>query len=104
MKESKNIIDLGVITLKFLINFLNDLINSILNNSNQPSNVFISSQKEISNSANRKAKSDICKTQVVILSKSKEKEREKQLAISTCNIFKRIEEDNELIYKEVKLS
>ncbi|MGL5641457.1 MAG: hypothetical protein ACRDDM_04260, partial [Paraclostridium sp.] len=101
LKKSKNIIDLGIVTLKFLINFLNDLINSILNNSNQSSNVFISSQKEISNSTNRKAKSDICKTQVIILSKSKEKEREKQLAISTCNTFKRIEDDNELIHKEI---
>lgn len=103
LKKSKNIIDLGIVTLKFLINFLNDLINSILNNSNQSSNVFISSQKEISNSTNRKAKSDICKTQVIILSKSKEKEREKQLAISTCNTFKRIEDDNELIHKEINI-
>lgn len=101
LKKSKNIIDLGIITVKFLINFLNDLINSILNNSKQSSNVFISSEKEISNSTNRKAKSDICKTQVVVLSKSKEIEREKQLAISTCNTFKRIEDDNELIYKQV---
>ena len=101
LKKSKNIIDLGIITLKFLINFLNDLINSILSNSNEVSNVFISSQKEISNSTNRKAKSDICKTQVVILSKSNEKEREKQLAVSTCNTFKRIDDDNELVYKEI---
>ncbi|WP_195938783.1 hypothetical protein [Romboutsia sp. 1001713B170131_170501_G6] len=102
LKKSKNIVDLGIITLKFLIQFLDDFIGAILSNNKTTQQLFISTNKEPSPSTIRKSKSDICKTQVVILSKSKEKEREKQLAISTCNTFKAISDDNELIGTEIK--
>ena len=104
LKKSKNIIDLGVITLKFLFSFLDDLINSILSNDKNHSNMLLPLNKEISPSTKRKAKSDICKTQMLILANSKDKDKEKQLAIATCNTFKTIgeNEDNELVYKEVK--
>lgn len=101
LKKSKNVIDLGIITIKFLINFLDYLLNSILNNKQINPNAFISTTKEISNSTKRKANKDICKTQILIMSKSQEKDREKQLAISTCNTFKSISDDNELVYKEI---
>ncbi|MDB8804995.1 hypothetical protein [Romboutsia sp. 1001216sp1] len=102
LKKSKNIVDLGIITLKFLIQFLDDFIGAILSNNKTTQQLFIYTNKEPSPSTIRKAKSDICKTQVVILSKSKEKEREKQLAISTCNTFKSITDDNELVGNEIK--
>ena len=104
LKKSKNIIDLGVITLKFLFSFLDDLINSILSNDKNHSNMLLPLNKEISPSTKRKAKSDICKTQMLVLANSKDKDKEKQLAIATCNTFKTIgeNEDNELVYKEVK--
>ncbi|WP_250673808.1 hypothetical protein LZ906_006850 [Paraclostridium ghonii] len=101
LKKAKNIIDLGIVTVKFLINFLDDLVNSMLNKSKKTGNLFISTEKEISASTKRKSKIDICKTQVIVLSKSTEKEREKQLGIATCNTFKSIDDDNELVYKEV---
>ncbi|CEQ26746.1 hypothetical protein [Paraclostridium sordellii] len=101
LKKSKNIIDLGVVTVKFLINFIDDLISSILNDSKKSDNVFISAEKDLSNSTKRKAKSDICKTQVVVLSKSEEKERENQLGVAACNTFKSINDDNELVYKQI---
>lgn len=101
LKKSKNIIDLGIITIKYLINFIDELINSLLNNSKQCSNAFISTTKEVSNSTKRKGNKEICKTQIVVLSKSNEKEKEKQLAIATCNTFKSISDDNELIYKKI---
>ncbi|QYE96652.1 hypothetical protein [Paraclostridium sordellii] len=101
LKKSKNIIDLGIVTVKFLINFIDDLISSILNDSKKSENVFISTEKDLSNSTKRKAKSDICKTQVVVLSKSEEKERENQLGVATCNTFKSINDDNELVYKQI---
>ncbi|MCR1848245.1 hypothetical protein NSA42_03045 [Paeniclostridium sordellii] len=101
LKKSKNIIDLGVVTVKFLINFIDDLISSILNDSKKSDDVFISAEKDLSNSTKRKAKSDICKTQVVVLSKSEEKERENQLGVAACNTFKSINDDNELVYKQI---
>ena len=101
LKKSKNIIDLGIISAKFLISFLDDLVNSILNPQKKSNQLFISTNKDESPSTNRKAKSDICKTQVIILSKSSEKEREKQLSISACNSFDVIAGDNSLERKKI---
>ena len=101
LKKNKNIIDLGIITLKFLITFLDDLINSILSTSKINNQLFISTNKIESPSTIRKAKNNICKSQVVILSKSDKKEREKQLSLSACNSFDEISEDNKLVGKKI---
>lgn len=101
LKNSKNVIDLGIITVKFLITFLDDLVNSILNPSKKSNQLFISTNKDESPSTLKKAKSDICKTQLIILSKSTEKEREKQLSISACNSFDVIAGDNSLERKKI---
>ncbi|MFR6246247.1 MAG: hypothetical protein ACLUL3_07505 [Romboutsia timonensis] len=101
LKKSKNIIDLGIITLKFLITFLDDLVNSILSTSKNNHQLFISTNKIESPSTIRKAKNNICKSQVIILSKSDKKEREKQLSLSACNSFDEISEDNKLVGKKI---
>ena len=101
LKKSKNVIDLGIITLKFLITFLDDLVNSILNTSKINHQLFISTNKIESPSTIRKAKNNICKSQVIILSKSDKKEREKQLSLSACNSFDEISEDNKLVGKKI---
>lgn len=102
LKKSKNIIDLGIITAKFLITFLDDLVNSILNSSKTSRQLFISSNKEPSPSTNKKSNNDICKTQIIVCAKSDKKEREKQLSIATCNSFDEISEDNKLVAKKIK--
>lgn len=102
MKKYKNIADLGIISIKFLIGIINDLINSILSNDKKVLDVFIGSTKEISPSTNKKAKNDICKSQVVILSKSNDKSKEKELNVATYNTFNSIDGDNRLISKELK--
>lgn len=101
LKKSKNVIDLGIITLKFLISFLDDLVNSILSTSKINHQLFISTNKIESPSTIRKAKNNICKSQVIILSKSDKKEREKQLSLSACNSFDEISEDNKLVGKKI---
>lgn len=101
LKKSKNVIDLGIITLKFLITFLDDLVNSILNTSKVNHQLFISTNKIESPSTIRKARNNICKSQVIILSKSDKKEREKQLSLSACNSFDEISEDNKLVGKKI---
>lgn len=101
LKKSKNVIDLGIITLKFLITFLDDLVNSILSPSKNNRQLFISTNKIESPSTIRKAKNNICKSQVIILSKSDKKEREKQLSLSACNSFDEISEDNKLVGKKI---
>lgn len=102
LKKSKNIIDLGVITLKFLVDFINGLLNSFLNTSTNNSNIVNPVEKTTSTSTNRKAKSDIVKTQAVIIAKSDNKDRENQLCTTLYNTFTSINGDNELEMQELK--
>lgn len=102
MKKTKNIIDLGIITLKFLIDFVNGLIDAFFNTTKNDSSTFISIEKSTSNSTSRKLKNDIIKTQAVIIAKSKEKDRESQLCTTLYNTFSSINGDNEFEMKEIK--
>lgn len=102
LKKSKNIVDLGVISLKFLVDFINGLLNAFLSAPKNSHNIINHIEKSTSSSTQRKAKSDIIKTQAIICAKSDEKEREKQLCTTTFNTFSNINGDNELEMEEVK--
>lgn len=102
LKQSKNIVDLGVIALKFLIDFINGLLNAFLSASNNTANTFIPVEKVTSISTSRKCKNDIIKTQALIVAKSSNKDREDQLCTATFNTFSSVAGDNELEMKEVK--
>lgn len=102
LKKTKNIVDLGVISLKFLVDFINGLLNAFLNTSKNTHNIINPIEKTASSSTQRKAKSDIIKTQAIICAKSNEKEREKQLCTTTFNTFSSVSDDNELEMEEVK--
>lgn len=102
LKKSKNIVDLGVISLKFLVDFINGLLNAFLSVPKNSHNIINPVEKTTSSSTQRKAKSDIIKTQAIICAKSDEKEREKQLCTTTFNTFTSLNGDNELEMEEVK--
>jgi len=102
LKKSKNIVDLGVISLKFLIDFINGLLNAFFSTSKTSHNMIDPIEKPTSSSTQRKAKSDIIKTQAIICAKSCDKYREKQLCTTTFNTFSSINGDNELEMEEVK--
>ena len=102
LKKSKNIVDLGVISLKFLVDFINGLLNAFLSEPKNSHNIINPVEKTTSSSTQRKAKSDIIKTQAIICAKSDEKEREKQLCTTTFNTFTSLNGDNELEMEEVK--
>ena len=102
LKKSKNLVDLGVISLKFLIDFINGLLNAFFSTSQTNTNMINPVEKATSNSTTRKAKNDIIKTQAIICAKSDDKEREKQLCTTTFNTFSSIAGDNELEMKEIK--
>ena len=102
LKKSKNIVDLGVISLKFLVDFINGLLNAFLSAPKNSNNIINPVEKTTSSSTQRKAKSDIIKTQAIICAKSDEKEREKQLCTTTFNTFTSLNGDNELEMEEVK--
>lgn len=102
LKKTKNIVDLGVISLKFLVDFINGLLNAFLSAPKNSHNIINPVEKTTSSSTQRKAKSDIIKTQAIICTKSDEKEREKQLCTTTFNTFTSLNGDNELEMEEVK--
>ncbi len=102
LKKSKNIVDLGVISLKFLIDFINGLLNAFLSTSKTSTNVINPIEKSTSSSTQRKAKSDIVKTQAIICAKSSNKDRETQLCTTTFNTFSSVAGDNELEMEEIK--
>ena len=102
LKKSKNIVDLGVISLKFLVEFINGLLNAFLSTPKNSHNIINPVEKPTSSSTQRKAKSDIIKTQAIICAKSDENEREKQLCTTIFNTFTSLNGDNELEMEEVK--
>lgn len=101
LKKSKNIKDYSVFLLKNLIDFINDLLNCILNTSNDNRLVLNHIQHEISNSTKRKGEKAICKNQTIIIAKSSKKEREIELSKTLANTFKSISDNNELIVTEI---
>lgn len=100
-KKTKNAFDIGAELLKFLIGYTEDFLSSVQAQKKTKRELFITAKKDISNSTKRKNHNDICKTQVVVLTQSIDPKREKDLAISTCNSFKTISDDNEFRYKVI---
>ena len=101
LKKSKNIKDYSVFLLKNLIDFINDLLNCILNTNKNNSLMVNHLQHEISPSTKRKGEKAICKNQTIIMAKSSEKEREIELSKILANTFKSISDNNELIITEI---
>lgn len=103
LKKNKNAIDLLIMALKFVIGFVDDFLGSFqtkLKDNNSTKAIGI--RRSISPSTERKYNKDICKTQIIVISKAEDKQREKVLANSMCNSFKSISDDNELVPKEIK--
>ena len=101
LKKSKNIKDLSVIALKNFISLINDLLNCLLNTSQNSQLIINPLQYEISPSTKRKGEKAIAQSQAIILAKSNEKSREKELGTTLANSFKVINDNNELIINEV---
>lgn len=102
LKKVKTFKDLGLVSLKFAIDFINGLLNSILRGGNYKNNDIVSIQKSTSNSTARKSKSDIIQMQGIICAKSSNKERENQLCTAIGNSFNTLNGDNEFVIKECK--
>ncbi|MFR9069947.1 MAG: hypothetical protein ACLVIU_06260, partial [Paraclostridium sp.] len=103
LKKTKDIADIGIGALKFIISYFEDFIGSIQSNKQvKKKELFLNVNKIPSSSTKRKASRNICKSQTLVISKSKNKKKEKEIGISMCNSFKSISDDNEFRYKEVK--
>ena len=103
LKKSKNIIDIAVLSIRFLIGFIDDFISDMQTNLDKKSNkTIVGIKRDPSQATMKKSNREIIKTQIVITSKAENKDREKTLLNSVSNSFKSISNDNELIHKEIK--
>lgn len=100
LKKSKNIGDILILSIRFLIGFIDDFISSMqmsLGNKR-----VIGVKKTPSAATIKKGTRDIIKTKIIISSQSTNKSREQVLLNRVSNSFKSISNDNELILKEIK--
>lgn len=102
LKKSKNLLDYSKITLKFLMDLINTLLNCLLSVGQNNQLILYPLGKETSPSTQRKLQKEILKNQTLILAHSEEKSRENQLCQSIYNSFSKINGDNELIYTKIK--
>lgn len=102
LKKSKNLLDYSKITLKFLMDLINALLNCLLNVGQNNQLILYPFEKETSPSTQRKLQKEMLKNQTLILAYSDEKSRENQLCQSIYNSFSKIDGDNELIYTKIK--
>ncbi len=100
LKKSKNIGDILILSIRFLIGFIDDFISSMQNSLNNKKVIGI--KREPTPATVKKGTKDIIKTQIIINSQSTSKSREQTLLNSMSNSYKAISNDNELISKEIK--
>ena len=101
LKKSKNIGDILILSIRFLIGFIDDFISSMQKNLNSSTKV-VGIKREPTPATIKKASKDIIKTQIIISSQSTSRSREQTLLNSVSNSYKSISNDNELIPKEIK--
>ena len=101
LKKSKNIGDILILSIRFLIGFIDDFISSMQKNLDSSRKV-IGIKREPTPATIKKASKDIIKTQIIISSQSNSRSREQTLLNSMSNSYKAISNDNELIPKEIK--
>ena len=101
LKKNKKFEDYLIIAIKNIIIFIDDVISGLLRADKKNNDIFTFIRKETSSSTNRKGKSDICKTQAIIISKAENKEREKEIITTMANTYKSIEDDNKLVITKV---
>lgn len=100
LKKSKNIGDILILSIRFLIGFIDDFISSMQNSLNNKKVIGI--KREPTSATVKKGTKDIIKTQIIINSQSTSKSREQTLLNSIGNSYRSISNDNELIPKEIK--
>ena len=101
LKKSKNIGDILILSIRFLIGFIDDFISSMQKNLDSSRKV-VGIKRDPTPATIKKATKDIIKTQIIISSQSTSRSREQTLLNSMSNSYRSISNDNELIPKEIK--
>ena len=103
-KNKKNIIYILKVAANFLFNTIDGLIGQIQSDLKQPiqNNMIFSQGRELSKATIKKENSTLCRSQIVVLSESDYKQNQEINARATAEAFSIIDEDNSLIYNEIK--
>lgn len=107
LKKQKTNKDYAIMITKFLIDFINDLLNSLLTQNKASTKVINPITYEPSPSTKRKSKNDICQSQIILFTKTNkkhDKNREKELGKMLSNTFEEINDDNKLVVNEITKS
>lgn len=112
-KEKKNFQYLGLSVMKLVIGLLDSFfitVGDILGANMKKNNVglvealatALQENKSLSSSTYKKKDSNVLDTQIVVLSDSLDQTRKNNNIISVCHSFKTIDEDNELVERQVR--
>lgn len=96
---SNAISNLIIKILSYSIDFINSTLNFLFDVKQVNKQINFN---KLSNNTNKKATSDICKTQIILSSKAKTTNREKSIIDTISNSYSVIEDDNKFICKKIK--
>lgn len=103
-KNKKNILYILKVAFNFLVNTIDDMIEQTQHDLKQPiqNNITIIQNRELSKASYKKENSILCRSQIVILSESDDRQNQEVNGRATCESFSTIEEDNRLVPIELK--
>lgn len=97
-----NIPSIGIELLKQTVSFTEETVSTVLGNSDKKSTAFISVPRKPSGATVNKAKTDLCKTQIVTLTKAKDKFDNERLFEEIDKAFDIISGDNKFTLKKIR--
>lgn len=103
-KDKKNIWYLVKVAINFLVNTVDGVLEATQKDLKQTiqNNITIVQNRELSKATYKKENSTLCRSQIVVMSESDNKNNQEINGRAACEAFAIIDEDNSLIYEEVK--
>lgn len=103
-KDKKNIWYLVKVAINFLVNTIDGVLEATQKDLKQTiqNNITIVQNRELSKATYKKENSTLCRSQIVVMSESDNKNNQEINGRATCEAFAIIDEDNSLTYEEVK--
>lgn len=113
-KEKKNatyMLKVGILYALDILDYIMEIITDMLGGKKQKNNLslvesavtamMLKDKKELSKATNSKKDSTVLSTQMLVLSESKDEKRKNNNAISVCESYNTLIEDNSIIYKKI---
>lgn len=103
-KNKKNAKYILKVAIMFLINSIDGFIDRMQTDLKQPiqNNINLFQNRELSRATHKKENCTLCRSQIVVMSESSNKKNEDINGRAACETFSIIDEDNSLVYDEIK--